>query len=167
MAFYHGSRSRIPVGVELRARVNAGWFPKIIEDAVEAGRPPEVPSRLSSFFLVDDRKLIAVAGGSTDYIYRVTPVGLYSKNHHGWMGNVYSTIIPFIRQGGDRIEDEKAAAAQDFIHIGEWVHNYWEGVPYRARPGQAKTAWEYLAPTIFVNEELAAPFGLGDDQEDE
>lgn len=158
--FYHGSRTRIPVGRELTARTNAGWFPKTIEDAVEAGRPPGVPSRLSSFFLVDERKLITVAGGSTDYIYRVTPVGLYSKNHHGWMGNVYSTIIPFIRQGGDRHEEEKYAASLDFIHIGEWVHNYWDGVPYQHRPRQAPTSWEYLAPVVFVEEEIRAPFGL-------
>ena len=156
--FYHGSRHRLPVGEVLRARTNEGWFRKPIEEAVEEGRLAAVPSRLSSFFLVDDRKEISVAGGSTDYVYRVKPIGVYSKHHHGWLGNVYDAMMPFIRHGAR--QEEKDAATPMLVHIGEWVHNYWEGVPYRHRPNQAKSTWEFLAPEILVEEELSAPFGL-------
>jgi hypothetical protein len=146
------------VGATLKARETQGWFPEAIEGAMEAGRPSDVPSRLSSFFLVDDPRLIRDAGGPTDYVYRVKPVGLYSKHHHGWMGAVYEVMIPFIRHRAP--QEEKDAAAPRMIHIGEWVHNYWEGVPYRHRPGQARTTWEFLAPEITIEEEISAPFGL-------
>lgn len=146
------------VGAILKARANEGWFRKEIEDAMEEGRPKAVPSRLSSFFLVDDPKLIAIAGGSTDYVYRVKPIGVYSKHHQGWMGNVYNVMIPFIRSGASQAERDEVAP--ELVHVGEWVHNYWEGVPYRHRPGQAKTTWEFLAPEISIEEEISAPFGL-------
>ncbi len=158
MAFYHGSSQRMEVGATLTAREIEGWFPRPIEDAMEEGRPQGVPSRLSSFFLVDDPGLIRAAGGSTEYVYRVKPVGLYSKHHHGWMGNVYNVMIPFIRHRAP--QEEKDAATPQLVHIGEWVHNYWEGVPYRRRAGQAKTTWEFLAPEISIKEEISAPFGL-------
>jgi hypothetical protein len=154
MAFYHGSRRPLPVGVTLRARTSEGHFRKSIEDAMEEARPAGVPSRLSSFFLVDGRDLIRDAGGSTDYVYRVTPVGVYSKHHNGWMGSVYDAMIPFLRHGAS--QEEKDEATPKLVHIGEWAHNYWEGVPYRHRPRQAK----FLAPEIVIEEELTAPFGL-------
>lgn len=158
MALYWGTRRRATLGERLRARTKEGWFRKEIEDAMEEGRPSGVPSRLSSFFLVDDPGLIGAAGGPTDYVYRVKPIGLYSKHHQGWMDNVYSAMIPFLRHGA--LQDEKDAAAPNLVHVGEWVHNYWEGVPYRHRPGQAKTTWEFLAPEISIEEEISAPFGL-------
>jgi hypothetical protein len=157
MRFYHGAHSRKAVGEIRKARRTDGWFPKPIEDAMEEGRPHGVPSRLSSYFLVDDPDVIETAGGSTDYVYLVEPQGTYSKHHSGWMDNVYDAMIPFLRHGD---QEEKDAAAPKLVHIAEWVHNYWEGVPYRHRPGQAKTVWEYLAPEILIVEELSAPFGV-------
>lgn len=158
MVLYHGSRQRLPVGETLRARANEGSFSRRIEAAVEEGRPPGVPSRLASFFLVEDRSLIAQAGGTPDYVYRVTPIGVYSKHHQGWLGNVYRAMIPFVRHGAS--QEEKDDAAPQLVHVGEWVNNYWEGVPYRHRMGQAASTWEFLAPEIVVEEEVSAPFGL-------
>ncbi len=151
-ALFHGAANPLPVGSTLQARTNTGWFPAPIESALERGRPSHLPSRLSSFFLVDDPTLIRAAGGPTDYVYRVTPVGTCSKHHHGWMGNVYDAMIPFIRHRAP--QEEKDAATPKLMHLEEWIRNYWNGVPYRHRPGQAETTWEFLAPAIIVDELL-------------
>jgi hypothetical protein len=152
VALYWGTGRQARVGQTLKARTKEGWFRKEIEDAMEAGRPEGVPSRLSSFFLVDDPSLVGLAGGSTDYVYRVAPIGVYSKHHQGWMGNVYDAMMPFIRHGAS--QGEKDAAAPLLVHIGEWVHNYWEGISYQHRPSQAKNTWEFLAPMILIEEEV-------------
>lgn len=149
---FHGSSKPLPTGTVLQAWTNQGWFPEPIEAAMERGRPSGAPSRLSSFFLVDDRKQLRDAGAPMDYVYRVTPVGVCSKHHHGWMGNVYNVMIPFIRHQAP--QEEKDAATPQLVHLDEWIWNYWAGAPYHHRPGQAKSTWEFLAPAIIVEEQL-------------
>jgi hypothetical protein len=149
---FHGSSKPLPVGAKIRAWSNQGWFPSQIEDIVEKGRPHGMPSRLSSFFLVQDRKELRDAGAPMDYVYQVTPTDGCTKHHYGWMGNVYRTMIPFIRHRAP--QEEKDEATPQLVHLDEWIRNYWEGVPYRHRPGQAKSSWEFLAPEIVVDKLL-------------
>jgi len=147
--FLHGSKRELPVGDTLQARPNQGWFRPEIEQAMEERRPAGAPSRLASFFLVDRRELLRSAGAPTDYVYRVTPVGPLGKYHQGWMGEVYEAMIPFLRHRAP--EEEKEAAAPKLARVPGWVDNYWRGVPYRHRPNQARTTWEFLAPTVRID----------------
>lgn len=88
------------------------------------------------------------------FVYAVRPMGVYSKHHFGWMGLVYDTLIPFCRHQAP--EEEKESAAPDLLRLPEWVHNYWEGVPYRS-PSKDRPVWEYLAPEILVLERVVTP----------
>jgi hypothetical protein len=152
MPLYHGSGKQLDVGARMKARTKEGTFPRPIELVMEAARPQGVPSRLSSFFLVERPEDVRDSGGSSDYIYEVVPIGLYSKHHFGWMSRVYNALIPFVRHRAP--EEEKDAAAPLLLHLAEWSNNYWEGVPYRAPSREPRTVWEFLAPEILVERDI-------------
>ena len=145
---YTGSSGELVVGSAYKARQTEGHFLRPIELVMEASRPANTPSRMGAFFLVKTPDEIETAGGNTNFVYAVKPIGVYSKHHFGWMGRVYNAMVPFCRHRAP--DEEKDRAAPQLLHLAEWADNYWEGIPYRAPAGEPPTVWEYLAPEIMV-----------------
>ena len=70
---------------------------------------------------------VDVAGGATDYVYAVEPVGEVQKHDLNW-GSEISMLI----DDGHTLNDSE---------VKEAAENYWNGVPHHN-----EQVWEYLAP---------------------
>lgn len=86
--FYHGSFKQFRTGQTLVPQkdgyVQISLSDHGFEDLVEQLRPNTSISRLSCVFMSDDPDLIDPAGGSTDVIYRVKPIGEAQKSDLAW-----------------------------------------------------------------------------------
>jgi hypothetical protein len=103
MAYFHGSRRNMAVGTVLKPQ-GAGYVRgsgldrgervphRRCEAILEKNRPHDAPQRSESVFLVTvpDADLIDKAGGYSDFIYRVNPVGSIWACNLWWYGQLYS-----------------------------------------------------------------------------
>lgn len=116
--YYHGSTVDLPVGTILTPQMEGytRWEEnRKIEQIVEQYRPPNKISRHDAVFMVDDPNLIDSAGGYTDYIYIVEPIGVVEQSDLSW----YSAISVY----GDYNETDDQERTMDQL-----AQNYWSGV---------------------------------------
>jgi len=97
--------------------------------------------------MVDDPRLIRVAGGVQNFIYRLEPFGMFSKHNQGWLSRIYDALIyHFIGRevlSGDELHGRLRAAEA-------WAWKYWDGSPCPdLRPPNVEV-WEYLASDVLV-----------------
>lgn len=128
--YFHGSMDHLDVGFILRGRGKAyerSWantdFYRVLEDA----RPHSCLSHAQAVFAVADPDDIDLAGGGTEWVFELQPVGPVSRHDMNW-----STEISCLLSDGyspDSTEVRQAAA------------NYWAGIPH-----QDESVWEYLMP---------------------
>jgi len=115
---YHGSTKKFDVGFVLTPQGYGYAFmdsEKEIEDIFERLRPKNKLSRKNCVYLVSNIDEVDNAGGYTDYIYEVDPIGVVQKSDLAWYTNVAIII-------SDKYKEE------DII---ESVNNYWQGVQYK------------------------------------
>lgn len=138
--FYHGSRAFLPPGTILRPRgedYERDWERTDFYVILEHYRPTHRTPHKNSVFLVADPDDVDVAGGATDWLLKVLPVGEVSQHDLNWS----SEISVLVNQGhviGDP-EIRDAALA------------YWQGLPH-----YNESVWEFLAPEAQVIQ--AEPF---------
>ena len=128
--FYHGSHDEFEIGEILtpgeddyeEGMWNVQWY-----HVLHQHRPMESRQHSWSVFMVADIDDIDVAGGSTDYVYKVKPIGDVERHDINWA----SEISYLLDKGYDADSDE----------IKEAALNYWKGVPHHN-----EQVWEYLAP---------------------
>ena len=84
--------------------------------------------------MVGDIDDVDLAGGATDYIYVVKPIGKVQKHDLNW-----STEISML------MDD----AESNFEKINQAAANYWNGTPH-----YNEQVWEYLAPRVKIIAEL-------------
>jgi hypothetical protein len=135
LLLYHGSQKKFPIGFTLLPQSD-GYAASQNEDIanteqiLEAHRPPHCLPRSKSVFLVGDPEEIDFAGGYTDFIYRVEPIGRVEKNDMDWYGQLSCVMW-------DEEDDPEA------VRLAE---NYWNGTPsdhsenslFEYRAGSAK-----------------------------
>lgn len=114
-------------------------LPKRVEDEVEARRPTDMPSRLSSFFLTDKPSRIAESGGSAVYVYEVTAPK--ATRHDYTFLSAAARLFTFAykrarTKGPQYLQDARKA-----------IDDYWSG---KASPDASWSSPEYIAPTITV-----------------
>ena len=128
--FYHGSYDELPVGTVLTPRGNdyeSEWGGTSFYGALEKHRPPEKLAHKEGVFMVGTEEDIDLAGGATDYIYIVKPIGQIQRHDINW-GSEISMLV----SDGAGLNDPEVKQAAD---------NYWNGVPY-----EGDNVWEYIAP---------------------
>lgn len=127
--YYHGSMDYLPVGTILTPRDNyeENWSNTDFYNALEKYRPKNMLAHRESVFMVVDEDDIELAGGGTEWMFTVKPLGPIQKHDLNWS----SRISMFIGDGYDIDSSEVKDAAL----------NYWNGTPY---PGES--VWEYLTP---------------------
>lgn len=127
--FYHGSSNKLPVGTILTPRddYEERWSHTDFYHALEMYRPPNMLAHKQSVFMCDNPDDIDNAGGATDWLFTVQPLGVVQKHDLNW-GSEVSGLIDL----GNDISSKavKNAAA-----------NYWNGTPH---PNE--NVWEYLTP---------------------
>jgi len=128
--FYHGSMTRLPVGTILTPRLEDyenNWGGTDFYRALEMYRPANMMSHKESVFMCDNEEDVDAAGGGTDWLFTVQPLGKIERHDLNWA----SEISMLADQGYDIDSNE----------IEDAAYNYWHGIPH---PNES--VWEYLAP---------------------
>ena len=128
--FYHGSMDELPIGTILipgEDDYEENWSHNLWFQALEKYRPKEYRPHSWSVFMVGSDNDIDVAGGYTDHVYVVKPIGDVEKHDLNWA----SELGYLFDKDFDMESDEIKQAAL----------NYWKGVPHHN-----EQVWEYLAP---------------------
>lgn len=128
--FYHGSIRKLPVGTVLvpSKDYHTYWGDMSFYIYLEMYRPKNMLAHRESVFMVDNKDDIDVAGGGTDWIFTVKPLGKVERHDINWGSEV--SMLADDYEGPDKEEKIEQAAL-----------NYWNGVPH---PNES--IWEYLAP---------------------
>jgi hypothetical protein len=132
--FYHGSMTELDVGTVLKARgdqYHSEWSQTDFYAPLEQYRPTNMLSHSQSIFMCDNEDDVDTAGGGTDWLFTVVPMGKVQKHDMNWS----SEISMLVSDGYDIDSDEIQNAA----------NNYWAGVPHHN-----ESLWEYLTPAAKV-----------------
>lgn len=127
--FFHGSHEELEVGTILRGRgsdYESDWSRTNFYAALERYRPEGMLSHKDAVFMCDNADDIDAAGGGTEWLFHVRPLGRVERHDMNWG----SAISGAIDDGADDAEIERLA------------HGYWAGLPYEG----GETVWEYLTP---------------------
>lgn len=132
--FYHGSMDELPVGTILTPRLDdyeKDWGSTDFYHVLEKYRPSNMLSHKESVFMVDNEDDVDVAGGGTDWLFTVKPLGPIQKHDLNW-----SSEISMLISEGYSIDSKEVINA---------ANNYWLGV---AHPNES--VWEYLTPKVEI-----------------
>ena len=127
--YYHGSMNKLPVGTVLTPRddYENDWANTDFYAALEKYRPANMLSHRQSVFMCDNPEDVDLAGGGTQYLFTVVPIGPVQRHDMNWSSEISSLVS--LGQDLDSPEIEDAAAA------------YWAG-----EESPNEVVWEYLAP---------------------
>ena len=127
--FYHGSMDNLPVGTILTPRneYEKDWQNTDFYKPLEMYRPPHMLAHKDSVFMCDNIDDIDLAGGGTEYVFTVQPIGKIEKHDLNWSSEISALI-----GDGKHITDPE---------VKEAAENYWNGIPHHN-----ESVWEYLTP---------------------
>ena len=132
--YYHGSMDYLPVGTVLRARgqdYERDWSDTDFYKVLERYRPANKPSHNDSVFMVAEPDDIDLAGGGTEWMMTVKPLGPVSKHDINWSSEISGLL-----------DDGYAMDSDEVKHAAE---QYWAGAPH---PNES--VWEYLTPSAEI-----------------
>lgn len=93
--FYHSSGKQLPVGTILCGRgqdYHNDWGLSDFYQILEENRPSEyLPHKDAVFFLDNDNELDC-AGGETEWVFEVEPIGIISRHDLNWSSEISSLI---------------------------------------------------------------------------
>lgn len=127
--YYHGSYDYLPVGTILTAQpgYERRWGHTDFYGILEMYRPKDKMPHSKSVFMCDNPDDVDLAGGATEWLFTVVPLGPVQRHDM----NYSSEISSLISLGHDFDSDEVMYAAE----------MYWSG-----EPSPNETLWEYLTP---------------------
>lgn len=134
VTYYHGSMNHLPVGTVLKPRgtdYEQDWAHTDFYRALEKYRPGHMLSHKDAVFMVADPDDVDLAGGGTEWLMTVKPLGPVSKHDVNW-----SSEISGLMDDGEDLDSEAVRSAAE---------NYWRGVPH---PNES--VWEYLTPAAEI-----------------
>ena len=131
--FYHGSMVILPVGTVLKPNANyeENWSKTDFYTVLEKYRPKQMLSHKNSVFMCGTVEDVDLAGGGTEYLFVVEPLGKIEKHDVNW-----SSEISVLISDGLRIDDDRVIEA---------AQNYWNGTPH-----YNEQVWEYLTPSAKI-----------------
>lgn len=132
--YYHGSPIAHAVGTVLGGRgdaYQADWKSSMFYTVLEAHRPADCIAHHEAVFMVDNDDDLDCAGGATDWVLELQPVGPVSRHDLNWS----SEICALLSEGYSASSAEVISCAT----------NYWAG---QAHPNES--VWEYLTKSAQV-----------------
>lgn len=131
--FYHGSMERLEIGTILTPRSNyeQNWSNTDFYAALEKYRPINMLGHKNSVFMCDNSDDIDLAGGGTEWLFTVIPLGKIERHDLNW-GSEISCLV----SDGHSIDSEEVKNA---------AINYWNGTPHHD-----ENVWEYLTPSAKI-----------------
>jgi hypothetical protein len=127
--YYHGSNEELPVGTILTPRddYENDWSATDFYHPLEKYRPNNMLAHNQSVFMVTNDDDVDLAGGGTEWLFTVQPIGVVQKHDINWG----SEISMLIGDGYNINSPEVKRAAKA----------YWAGEPHTN-----ESVWEYLTP---------------------
>ncbi len=124
--YYLGSSIELPIGTILKPQPNyeERWSSLPSYYILESYRPKECLAHKDAVFLCDNPDDIDCAGGCTDYLFTVQPIGKLTKHDMNWQSEICCILSE---------EDE------NLDKIIQASKNYWSGIPH-----YNESVWEYL-----------------------
>lgn len=132
--YYHGSSDNLPVGTTLTPGYDDyedNWGNNLWYKALEKYRPNKYRSHRVSVFMVDNEDDVDLAGGATEYLFTVKPLGTVQRHDMNWTSEISGKL-----DDGIDIQSNE---------IKQLALNYWNGKPH---PNES--VWEYLAPKAVI-----------------
>lgn len=125
--YYHGSSVNLPVATVLTPRetYEDNWCSTDFYLILELFRPLNMLAHKQSVFMCDNDEDVDLAGGATEWLFTVKPLGPVQRHDMNWS----SEISMLINTGYD----------EDSLEVAEAAANYWNGVPHTN-----ESVWEYL-----------------------
>lgn len=127
--YYHGSNTELPVDTILTPRntYEDDWGSTDFYHVLEQYRPEDMLSHKDAVFMVDNEDDVDNAGGGTEWLFTVAPIGKVEQHDLNWGSEVSLLISQGYNASHVMVED----AAQ----------NYWSGERH-----MNESVWEYLTP---------------------
>ena len=146
MRYYHGSENKLGVGTILEPQKGYGsrWGDSLFFMVLEMYRPSGMLSHAKAIFMVDNLNDIDNAGGSTDWIYEVQPLGKVEAHDLNWGSEIdsyissYSGRISFSMLDHELKQPEHQKLRETLENL---ARNYWYGEEH-----YDEAVWEYLTP---------------------
>jgi len=136
-SLYHGSNKRMKLGTIITSRSD-GYTSmeseREIEDLFEKYKPANKISRKNCVYMVSNPDDIDAAGGYSDYIYMVNPIGPIDKSDLSW----YAEVDGLLHDKNKNIKIIKS-----------YINNYWTGVQYKTKE---HSLFEYRANSAKIIE---------------
>lgn len=110
-----------------RDSYEADWSGTSFYAALEKYRPQHMLSHKAAVFMCSDPDDVDLAGGGTEWLFTVEPIGRIERHDLNW-GSEISMLI----DDGYSIDSPEVKRAAD---------NYWAGTPHTN-----EQVWEYLTP---------------------
>lgn len=129
--FYHGSMDHLAVGTILRPGPNyeKHWSNTSFYAVLERYRPRHLLPHAQAVFLCGDPDDVDLAGGGTEWMFEVKPLGPLQKHDMNWSSAISGAV-------DDNSPEEI---------LKELAENYWNGVPH-----PDGSVWEYLVPNAEI-----------------
>ena len=131
--YFHGSMTEHPVGFILTPReeeYEKNWGDTDFYHILEIYRPKHMIAHKKAVFMIDNADDVDIAGGGTEYLFTVEPLGRIERHDLNWG----STVSILMDTDPDNIEEIQQAA-----------ENYWNGVPHHS-----ESVWEYLTTSARI-----------------
>jgi len=131
--FYHGSSIFLPVGTILVPQSNYedNWGHTDFYHILEKYRPNHCPAHRDAVFMCESDEDIDLAGGGTEFVFIVEPLGPVSKHDLNWGSEISANIVE---------PDGKINKDVEFF-----AKQYWAGVPHHN-----ESVWEYLTTSARI-----------------
>ena len=145
--YFHGSYHFLPNGTVLSPEKGnfMGTFNQDEMDShfkLEQFRPSNFISRNNCVFMTDNPEDIDLAGGASEHIYIVKPLGKVERHDLNWM----SEIDLIFSEAWDKGEQESEGTIEK---VKNAALNYWNGTPH-----YNESVWEYLTTSAKVIKEI-------------
>jgi hypothetical protein len=146
MDYLHGTKQMFPVGHVLTGGhgLLLGKYPDLdeqenaVELVLEKFRPPHCLSRAVSFYMAESLNDIECAGGYTDHVYLMQPIGTVHQNDVSWWAELLNNgALDYVLEGDTSVLPTCERIAK----------LYWAGA------ASNKPLWEYrcTSATVLAN----------------
>ncbi len=130
--YFHGSMDYLPVGTILAPKHNyeKEWSDTDFYQILETVRSKEFSGMLGhkdGVFMTDNEDDVDNAGGGTEWLFEVLPLGKVEKHDLNWSSEISMHV-----SDGLTIKDAPVMNA---------ARNYWKGIPHTD-----ENVWEYITP---------------------
>lgn len=145
--YFHGSYHRLTEGTILIPEKGnfMGTFSQYEMDShfkLEQFRPSNFLSRNNAVYICQNIDDIDLAGGSTDHIYLVDPIGKIEPHDVNWLSEIDLIMSVSFDEGTQ--EDEFT-----INKVEQAALNYWHGIPH-----YNESIWEFLVASAKIIREI-------------